>query len=65
MSLRMRTETISDDLRKLAHRLHPSVVEHLGLSAALRSLCEDFRNQEHLQIEYRERGLEDLKHPRI
>jgi signal transduction histidine kinase len=62
-SLRTRTETISDDLRKLAHRLHPSVVEHLGLSAALRSLCEDFRNQEHLQIEYRERGLEDLKTP--
>jgi signal transduction histidine kinase len=62
-SLRTRTEAISDDLRKLAHRLHPSVVEHLGLSAALRSLCEDFRNQEHLRIEYRERGLDGLKLP--
>jgi two-component system, chemotaxis family, CheB/CheR fusion protein len=62
-SLRKRTETISDDLRELAHRLHPSVVEHLGLSAALRSLCADFRDQEHLRIEYRERGIDSLKTP--
>jgi two-component system CheB/CheR fusion protein len=62
-SLRKRTETISDDLRTLAHRLHPSVVEHLGLSAAMRSLCEDFRNQQHLRIKYRERGIDGLTTP--
>ncbi len=44
-SLRKTIETISDDVRRTAHQLHPSLVEHLGLSAALRSLCIDFSKQ--------------------
>jgi signal transduction histidine kinase len=57
-SLRTQTEGISDDVRRTAHRLHPSVVEHLGLPAALRSLCADFSKQEKVQIECRQRNAE-------
>jgi PAS domain S-box-containing protein len=32
---------LSDDLRRLAHQLHPSAIELLGLPAALRELCHD------------------------
>jgi signal transduction histidine kinase len=42
MALRTRTADISDDVRRTAHQLHPSMVEHLGLPASLRSLCKDF-----------------------
>lgn len=35
----------SVSLRELSHRLHPSVLEDLGLAAALRSLVDDYRRQ--------------------
>ncbi|MDP8990292.1 MAG: PAS domain-containing protein [Acidobacteriota bacterium] len=56
-SLRNQTESISDDLRDTAHRMHPSVVDHLGLPAALRALCADFSKQEKLQVRFRQRNL--------
>ena len=56
-SLRARTEGISDDVRRTAQRLHPSVVEHLGLSAALRSLCLDFSKREEIHVHYRQRNI--------
>jgi len=57
-SLRTRTEGISDDMRRTAHQLHPSMVEHLGLPAALRSLCTDFSKQEKMRIDYRQRNVD-------
>src|SRR5215472_2729307 len=33
---------ISEEVRHLAHQLHPSVLEDLGLEAALRELCDEF-----------------------
>ena len=35
---------LSDGLRGAAHRLHPAIIEDLGLSSALRSLADDFRS---------------------
>jgi signal transduction histidine kinase len=53
----MKIEGISDDIRQTAHRLHPSVVENLGLPAALRSLCADFSKQEGMQVSCRQRDI--------
>jgi signal transduction histidine kinase len=33
------TSALSEELRNLSHRMHPSGLEHLGLEPALRSLC--------------------------
>ncbi len=33
---------LSQDLRQVSHRLHPSILDHLGLAAALRSLADQF-----------------------
>jgi DNA-binding response OmpR family regulator len=33
---------LSQELRNVSHALHPSGLEHLGLEAGLRSLCEEF-----------------------
>jgi two-component system, NarL family, sensor kinase len=57
-SLRTRTAQISDDVRRTAHQLHPSMVDHLGLPAALRSLCADFSKQEQMRIDYRQRHID-------
>jgi two-component system CheB/CheR fusion protein len=41
-SLHERVDQLSDDLRRTAHNLHPSALEHFGLVAALESHCSDF-----------------------
>ena len=35
--------SISDDLRRLSHQLHPSIIYHLGLPAALQNLVDEFQ----------------------
>jgi two-component system CheB/CheR fusion protein len=64
-SLRTRTEGISDDVRRTAHQLHPSMVEHLGLPAALRSLCTDFSKQEEMRVDYQQRNIDGPTPPDI
>ena len=36
--IRTRLSELSDDVRSMSHRLHPSILEDLGLTPALRSL---------------------------
>jgi len=50
-SLGTRIERISDDVNRTAHQLHPSFLDHLGLPAALRSLCDDFSKQDKIRID--------------
>ena len=33
---------MSEDVRQIAHQLHPSILEDLGLNSALSELCEEF-----------------------
>jgi DNA-binding NarL/FixJ family response regulator len=40
----------------IAHKLHPSELEDLGLAAALRAYCEHFR-REGINVEFTERGV--------
>ncbi|HEY7209311.1 MAG TPA: CheR family methyltransferase [Bryobacteraceae bacterium] len=39
---------LGDDMRMLSHRLHPSIIEDLGLAPALRSLTEEFGERENM-----------------
>jgi signal transduction histidine kinase len=36
---------LSEDVRRLAHQFHPSILDDLGLSIALRRLVDDFRTR--------------------
>lgn len=56
-SMRMKTESISDDVRRTAHQLHPALVDHLGLAAALKSLCLDISKQAKLRITSQQRNI--------
>jgi PAS domain S-box-containing protein len=42
--LQNQTAALAQDVREISHRLHPAIVEHLGLIAALRALCEEYQH---------------------
>jgi signal transduction histidine kinase len=43
---------ISDDVHRMAYRLHPAVLEKLGLPAALETECRDFSKSEGIQVAF-------------
>ncbi len=49
--IRDRLVELSDDVHGLAYGLHPSVLDHLGLKAALRSHVADLRRHESIRID--------------
>jgi signal transduction histidine kinase len=43
---------LSDDVRRLAHQFHPSVLDDLGISIALRRLVDDFRTRTGIEAQF-------------
>jgi PAS domain S-box-containing protein len=41
---------LAADIRQISHRLHPAVLEHAGLTAALRSFTEEFSRTEAIDV---------------
>jgi signal transduction histidine kinase len=37
------------DIRQISHQLHPSILEDLGLAAAMREVCEEFSAREGIE----------------
>jgi PAS domain S-box-containing protein len=56
-SLRGRVDQLSDDLRRTAHRLHPSALEHFGLVAAIESHCSDFLKLHRIRLKLTHRSV--------
>ena len=50
--LSAQVSSLSHDIRNLSHRLHPSLLEDLGLKAALRGLCEEFEHSHNLGVRF-------------
>lgn len=50
-SFRERVSDLSDDAHHLAYRLHPSVLEDLGLTAAMRTYIRDFAAREGIWVQ--------------
>ncbi len=44
---------LGEEIRRLAHRMHPSVLDTLGLPAALRALGREIETTEHLPVHVR------------
>ncbi len=42
VTLRTRVGEIADDVHRICYRLHPAILENLGLVAAVRSYCEEY-----------------------
>jgi PAS domain S-box-containing protein len=52
-----RVVQISQDVRQLAHQLHPAILEDLGISAALRELCNEFSARDGIEAVFEEENL--------
>jgi PAS domain S-box-containing protein len=48
-NIHSRIVQMSADLRRISHELHPSILEDLGLAAALREMCEEFSAREGIE----------------
>lgn len=54
-SLRQQVADLSEDIHTMAYRLHPSILDDLGLSAAIRSLIDEFSKRHGIEFSFRER----------
>jgi signal transduction histidine kinase len=55
--LQRQVQEISADIHRLSYRLHPSKLDHLGLGAAVKSLCEELSQSGKVKIAYQSTGL--------
>ena len=54
-SLRKAAAQLAEDVHNFAYRLHPSLLEHLGLEAAIRDHVDDFSRRSGLKVRYMQR----------
>lgn len=55
--LRKSAAQLAEDIHNFAYRLHPSLLEHLGLEAAIRDHVDDFGRRTGLKIQYLQRDV--------
>ncbi len=48
--LRQKTNSLTNEVRRLSHQLHPAVLEHLGLVTALESYIGSFKDEEQIDV---------------
>jgi PAS domain S-box-containing protein len=51
-ALVQRIKEISEDVHSLSHRLHPALLDRVGLVPALRKLCKDLQAQSGIQLTF-------------
>jgi PAS domain S-box-containing protein len=56
-SLQVRAREISADIHRISYKLHPSQLDHLGLAAAVRSLCQELSAKGKLKVELQQDGF--------
>jgi signal transduction histidine kinase len=65
LRIQERAFAISTEIRNLSHHLHPAVIEHLGLCAALRVYCRDFERRESITVRFSSHTPCERYEPRI
>jgi PAS domain S-box-containing protein len=50
VKLRNKTDLLSERIRQVSHELHSSVLQHVGLPAALNSYCAEFSDREGIAV---------------
>jgi len=51
-AIRKEVQKLNTDVREISHRLHPAILHDLGITAALKSLVDDFREREGMPASY-------------
>lgn len=60
--VRNRVQQLSEEVRRISHRLHPAVLDLLGLTSALRSYCSEFSEYHHVRVSFADEGPDDSLH---
>jgi two-component system, chemotaxis family, CheB/CheR fusion protein len=60
---RRQLSTLNTDVRQISHRLHPSILNDLGLSAALQALVKEFGQRENMPATYMSQDLPESWRP--
>ena len=55
--MQKQAQDISTDSHRLSYQLHPSKLDHLGLGAAVKSLCEELSKSGNVKIDLRQQGF--------
>jgi signal transduction histidine kinase len=63
--LKNQAPEIAADIQTISHRLHSSKLESLGPAAAMRSFCNEFGEQQKVEIDFETHDLLDLLPPDI
>lgn len=50
--LQNRAALLIDDVRRISHELHPSMLEHLGLVAAVRAYCDEANRHDDVTVRF-------------
>ena len=56
-SLQTKAQQISADIHQLSYKLHPSKLDHLGLAAAVKGLCQELSASGNLEVEFQQSGF--------
>ncbi|HKF46729.1 MAG TPA: CheR family methyltransferase [Terracidiphilus sp.] len=56
---RKQVHTLNTDVRQMSHRLHPAILNDLGLSAALRAMVQEFGEREEMPVNFVTQDLPD------
>lgn len=54
-----RAQEISSEIHRVSYQLHPSKLDHLGLVAAARSLCQELAKHHEIKISFKEKGCHE------
>jgi two-component system CheB/CheR fusion protein len=52
VSARALVQSLNTDVRQISHRLHPAILQDLGLTAALKAMVQDFGERENMPATY-------------
>ena len=55
-----KAQEISSSIHRLSYQLHPAKLDHLGLAAAVKSLCDELSEHREIRIEFRQKGFPAL-----
>ncbi|MFP5236995.1 MAG: CheR family methyltransferase [Acidobacteriota bacterium] len=56
---RKQLQSLNTDVRQISHRLHPAILQDLGLPAALKAMVEEFGRREKMPATYASQDLPD------
>ena len=59
-SLQNQAQEISSDIHRLSYRLHPSKLDHLGLAAAIKSLCEQMNASGKIRVYLHQQNFPEM-----